>query len=371
MEFFHAIDSGTWDKPEVFSIAESLQISQGDAFMACLLMWDYFRRNSIDGTVSGVTPKSIDRLVRLPGFADAAINVKWLEAIDGGLRQPAFEAHLHGCVSLKAYKHVQRAKKSNDKQALLNALRVLDPEAADRAEVGAQEIVREKRTLKKTESKRESETLTERNGESSPCRAVPDSKVSDSQESQRPESINLVELAKRLPLLQQLDSIRVEPSGAVVIGSVISPDRIKREEIERADTQFWLSWYRDQLSAKTPMLRAGNAAEVCFVLASVLAAKRCKNVENKLALWITWLKARECGSISQSDWRTAAERIRKALGLQSDVAPDAAPTAEPKTVPASDRPRLSHHEKRRLLREAEEAEKKKKLDEEQSSDGQS
>lgn len=198
--------------------------------------------------------------------------------------------------------------------------------------------------------------LTQRNGtEQSPCRAVPEKELSESQEAQRPESIKLVDLAKRLPLLQQLDSIPVEPSGAIVIGSVISPDRIKREEIERADTQFWLSWYRDQLSAKTPMLRAGNAAELCFVVASVLAAKRVKNVDNKLALWITWLKARECGSISQSDWRTAAERIKKALGMQSAAEPAPTETVSSKVVPATERPRTSHHEKRRLLREAEAA----------------
>lgn len=355
MEFFHAIDSGTWEKPEVFAIADTLKVSQGDAFMACLCMWDYFRRNSIDGTVSGVTPAVIDRQVRLVGFADAAISVKWLEVIDGGLRQPGFAYHLHGCDSLKAYKHRNRAKKSNDKQALIDALRVIDQDAADRAEKLAHQNVREKRTIKKTESKRERETLTERNGESQPCRAVPDLEVSETQESHRPESVNLIEFAKRFELLQQLDSVRVEQSGAIIIGSVISPDRIKREEIERADTQFWLTWYRDQLSAKTPMLRAGNAAEACFVLAAVLAAKRCKNVDNKLALWVTWIKARECGSISQGDWRTAADRIRKALGLQPAIEPVASAPALPPPVAKSDRPRLSHHEKRRLLREAEAA----------------
>jgi hypothetical protein len=198
--------------------------------------------------------------------------------------------------------------------------------------------------------------LTQRNGtEQKPDRAVPDWKVSESQESHRPESIKLVELARHFPLLQTLDSIVIEPSGNAIIGSVISPDRIKREEIERADTQFWLAWYRDQLSAKTPMLRSGNAAEFCFVLASVLAAKRCKNVENKLALWISWLKVRECGSISRSDWKTAAERVRKALGLQSESEPLAVATARPAVVPATERPKKSHHEKRRLLREAEAA----------------
>lgn len=197
--------------------------------------------------------------------------------------------------------------------------------------------------------------LTQRNGtEPQPCRAVPDSKAL---ESHRPESVKLVDLAKKLPLLQKLDSIVVEPSGAVVIGSVISPDRIKREEIERADTAFWVDWYRYQLSAKTPMLRAGNAAELCFVLAAVLAARRCKNVENKLALCLTWLKERECSSISQSDWRTAADRVKKALGITSPSETTPVHETKPTVVPASERPRVSHHEKRRLLREAESAAK--------------
>lgn len=199
--------------------------------------------------------------------------------------------------------------------------------------------------------------LTERNGtEQQPCRAVPDLKIPETQESQRPESVSLVELSKRFTLLQQLDSVRIEPSGAIIIGSVISEDRIKREEIERADTQFWLTWYRDQLSKTKPMLRAGNAAEACFVLAAVLAAKRCKNVDNKLALWVTWIKARECGSISQGDWRTAADRIKKALGLSPAAEPvAAAPTVHTAPVAEANRPRMSHHEKRRLLREAEAA----------------
>ncbi len=169
-EFFHAIDSGSWEKPEVFAIADELQISQGDAFLACLTMWDYFRRNSIDGTVMGVSLRNIDRQVRLPGFAAAAVKAHWLEEIEGGLRQPGFLFHLHGCESLKAYRHRIRAKRSDDKKQLIEALRAIDPDLVAGLET-AQENLREKRT--KRESKRESKLLRTGPGNRAvPCRVL-------------------------------------------------------------------------------------------------------------------------------------------------------------------------------------------------------
>ena len=344
-EFFHAIDSGSWEKPEVFAIADELQISQGDAFLACLTMWDYFRRNSIDGTVMGVSLRNIDRQVRLPGFAAAALKAHWLEEIEGGLRQPGFLFHLHGCESLKAYRHRIRAKRSDDKKQLLEALRTIDPDLVAGLET-AQENLREKRT--KRESKRESKLLPDRTGE--PSRAVPgvlvlnhstasasggcespdcDSATEDDAELEastpeagcvrsetapqhdRPASVKLIDLLKETELLRKLDAIPVTASGVQIFGRVISEDRIKREEIERSSTEFWWTWYRDQLGSKQVVLRAGNMLEAVYVLASVLAVKRLKRIDNKLALWIKWITARECSSISAMDWRQATERIAR------------------------------------------------------------
>lgn len=365
-EFFHAIDSGTWEKPEVFAIAEALNVTQGDAFLACVCMWDYFRRNSTDGTVTGVTAAVIDRQVRLPGFAAAAMSVQWLKEIPGGLEQPGFAYHLHGCESLKAFRHRNRAKKSNNKQDIIEALRSIDPEAASRAEASKRESqgsVREKRNQSKTESKRENETKTERNGEDSSSRAVPEDSVSnrrkrnlevqsqtsatvdraaesDFTENRKPKtengeapvngpaSVKLGDLAK-MPLLARLDAVPVTSSGMQILGSVFSPDRIKPEDIERAETTFWLGWYRDQLGSQSPALRCGTAAEACYVLASVLAVRRIKGVK-KIALWVKWIRSRECGSITKDDWRKAAERIESALAIQF---PESKPAA---VAPLSD-----------------------------------
>ena len=132
-----------------------------------------------------------------------------------------------------------------------------------------------------------------------------------------------------MPLLARLDAVPVTSSGMQILGSVFSPDRIKPEDIERAETTFWLGWYRDQLGSQSPALRCGTAAEACYVLASVLAVRRIKGVK-KIALWVKWIRSRECGSITKDDWRKAAERIESALAIQF---PESKPAA---VAPLSD-----------------------------------
>ncbi len=133
----------------------------------------------------------------------------------------------------------------------------------------------------------------------------------------RPASVKLIDLLKETELLRKLDAIPVTASGVQIFGRVFSEDRIKREEIERSSTEFWWTWYRDQLGSKQVVLRAGNMLEAVYVLASVLAVKRTKRIDNKLALWITWITARECSSISATDWRQATERIARFTGHES------------------------------------------------------
>lgn len=197
-------------------------------------------------------------------------------------------------------------------------------------------------------------TQPDRTGpDASPCRAVPEDSVLnrrkrsaeerqelefDSTENRKPKtengeatvngpaSVKLGDLA-RLPLLARLDAVPVTASGSQIFGSVFSPDRIKPEDIERAETAFWLSWYRDQLGSRSPVLRCGTAAEACFVLASVLAVKRVKGVK-QVALLVRWIKSLECGSITETDWKKAAERIERALGIPSASSPvNATPAA--------------------------------------------
>jgi len=184
----------------------------------------------------------------------------------------------------------------------------------------------------------------------------------------RPASVKLIDLLKETELLRKLDAIPVTASGVQIFGRVISEDRIKREEIERSSTEFWWTWYRDQLGSKQVVLRAGNMLEAVYVLASVLAVKRLKRIDNKLALWIKWITARECSSISAMDWRQATERIARFTAderLQPFLAsggrqsPDESTRETPKPEPTaakSTRPKMTREELKKRAAELRERE---------------
>lgn len=148
-------------------------------------------------------------------------------------------------------------------------------------------------------------------------------------------SLKLHELAKQSPLLQKLEQIPVTGSGKVWHGSVFSPDRLKVEHISQADTAFWYEWYRNQLTADSPVLRCANLTEAAFVLAAAYAAKRIPEravKKSRLAVWISWIKTRECGPITESDWRRAAERLLK-LAMRSPDTESGAPAASQNPEP--------------------------------------
>lgn len=321
-EFFHAIDSGSWEKPEVFAIAEMLGISQGEAFLGCLCMWDWFRRNSIDGTVAGVSTAVIDRQVRIPGFAAAAIKVNWLAEIDGGLQQPGFEFHLHGIESLKAYRHRNRAKKSGDKKALIDALRAIDPDAAIRAEQAeAQESLREKRTKRNVIESKENTGRTGKAIEPVPVRSGRGLFLKTLQERAK-DKPNVLELIVKPvePLVD--DQTPDKPlqcwnacgwSDELILGH-----RDSRKAESRASL---FTWFRRQLGAPDPVVDDPTAAAAVCVLA--LAEQSCNRpgLHNPVA----WFRARlvptavhaAVGELPSKFFNTAAKWISERLVSQS------------------------------------------------------
>jgi len=289
-EFFHAIDSGSWEKPEVFAIAEQLGISQGDAFLGCLCMWDWFRRNSTDGSVSGVTSAVIDRQVRIPGFSAAAIAVRWLEVIEGGMRQPGFEFHLHGIESLKAYRHRIRAKRSNDKQALIDALRVIDPDAAIRAEKSeAHETVREKRTKRNViESKENTGRAGSENA--GPVRSGRGLflKTLSERAKDKPKVLELIVRPVR-PLVD--DHTPVAPLQC--FNACGWEDRLidQLKGSDRAEARERLfAWFRRQLAAPDPVVDDATAAAAVVVITLADETANRPGLTNRAAWFRSQLK---------------------------------------------------------------------------------
>ncbi|EFC6810691.1 hypothetical protein FD677_07870 [Escherichia coli] len=87
----------TPDKPEIFRLAEILNIDPDAALGKVIRFWAWADQQMIDGNADcnarGVTKGAIDRITFMAGFADALIQVGWLVENDGGLSLPNFERH--------------------------------------------------------------------------------------------------------------------------------------------------------------------------------------------------------------------------------------------------------------------------------------
>ena len=168
-------------------------------------------------------------------------------------------------------------------------------------------------------------------------------------EQQRPVSLKLHELAKISPFLQELEAIPVSGSGKMWHGSVFSADRLKPQHVTDAPAAFWLEWYRDQLTADSPVLRCGNQAEAAFVLAAVFAVRRASEASLKgakrIARLIHWLKSREASAITMSDVSRAADEIAKHFGTPRPKSHGLAPAAAASPVAPAITPRLDPSER--------------------------
>ncbi|EPR9140274.1 DnaT-like ssDNA-binding domain-containing protein [Cronobacter sakazakii] len=83
----------TPDKPEIFQIAEILNIDPDAVLGKLVRIWAWADQQTIDGNAGSVTKGVLDRLAFITGFADALITVGWLAYEDGRLVLPNFERH--------------------------------------------------------------------------------------------------------------------------------------------------------------------------------------------------------------------------------------------------------------------------------------
>lgn len=83
----------TPDKPEIFQIAEILNIDPDAVLGKLVRIWAWADQQTVDGNAGSVTKGVLDRIAFITGFADALIAVGWL-AYDGNkLVLPNFERH--------------------------------------------------------------------------------------------------------------------------------------------------------------------------------------------------------------------------------------------------------------------------------------
>ncbi|WP_338506443.1 DNA replication domain protein [Erwinia aphidicola] len=83
----------TPDKPEIFQMAEALDIDPDAVLGKLVRIWTWADQQTVDGNAGSVTKSVLDRLSFVTGFADALISVGWLSQEDGRLFFPNFERH--------------------------------------------------------------------------------------------------------------------------------------------------------------------------------------------------------------------------------------------------------------------------------------
>lgn len=87
------IETHTFDKIEIYSIAQSLGIDPDSAFGKCCRVWSWFDANTTDGITPSVTEALLDRYCGVTGFCKAMISAGWMRNDGETLELPYYERH--------------------------------------------------------------------------------------------------------------------------------------------------------------------------------------------------------------------------------------------------------------------------------------
>jgi hypothetical protein len=86
-------DTSTPDKPEVWAIAERLDIDPDAVVGKLLRVWAWFDDHTEKGNAPSVTKALLDRRVGVTGFCDAMVFVGWLLEEGDAISVPNFDRH--------------------------------------------------------------------------------------------------------------------------------------------------------------------------------------------------------------------------------------------------------------------------------------
>jgi hypothetical protein len=113
------LETHTFDKVEVFSMAQELGIDPDSVVGKCCRVWAWFDANTTDGITKSVTTALLDRYCGVTGFSKAMVNVGWMVIEDGDLFLPNYDRHNSQTAKDRAL-NAKRVAKSK-KKALDNA----------------------------------------------------------------------------------------------------------------------------------------------------------------------------------------------------------------------------------------------------------
>jgi len=87
------LETHTFDKVEVYAIAQELGIDSDAVIGKCCRVWAWFDANTVDGVTLSVTSALLDRYCGVTGFTQAMINAGWMRDDGQLLMLPNYDRH--------------------------------------------------------------------------------------------------------------------------------------------------------------------------------------------------------------------------------------------------------------------------------------
>lgn len=147
-----------WDDPRVAGLCDATDASEAAVIGGLYWLWAMADSHTTDGTLLGLTLKTIDRKTALPGFAQALVDIGWLAEVDGGVAILGFDEHNGESAKKRAQGAKRKAKcvagnaQTNKTSESGNANGVTDSEIGNAAGVTGALPKEDKRKSKDTHS---------------------------------------------------------------------------------------------------------------------------------------------------------------------------------------------------------------------------
>lgn len=113
------IEVSTPDKPEICALAKKLRIDADSVVGKLVRLWSWAELSNVDPNALNVTKEFIDRVCGRKGFAEALIQIGWLQEAGESLSIPNFSRHngnaskVRGLTARRVELHRHRKGKSN------------------------------------------------------------------------------------------------------------------------------------------------------------------------------------------------------------------------------------------------------------------
>lgn len=122
------VEACTPDKPEVWGIADALDLDPDAVVGKLLRVWIWFNQQTETGNAPSVTKMLLDRQVGVTGFCGALITAGWMHESDGNVSLPNFDRHngesskKRALTARRVAKHKRKTNKKLTQEVTLDAL---------------------------------------------------------------------------------------------------------------------------------------------------------------------------------------------------------------------------------------------------------